>query len=117
MGQHGISVTWDGYSSATIIAEHEVDSCGLCGSYVSKEDNDVERSWFSGYYNNVVKEEDSASEKIGSWKMDYFTKQVRQQTLTLLLKPLFLRQLATKLDYIYRDLIIFPRVKRSLRIL
>jgi len=75
LGQHGISVTWDGYSSATIIAEHEVDSCGLCGSYVSKEDNDVERSWFSGYYNNVVKEEDSASEKIGSWKMDYFTKQ------------------------------------------
>ena len=36
----------------------------------------MERSWFSGYYNNVVREDDSASELVGSWKMDYFTHQV-----------------------------------------
>ena len=78
LGQHGVSVTWDGYSSATIIAEHAIDSCGLCGSYEGDGDNDVERSWFSGYYNNVVRQDDSPSELVGSWKMDYFTQQVRR---------------------------------------
>ena len=53
-----------------------MDSCGLCGSYAGDGDNTVERSWFSGYYNNVVREDDSASELVGSWKMDYFTHQV-----------------------------------------
>ena len=77
MGQHGISVTWDGYSSATIIAEHQIDSCGLCGGHSGKGDNEVERSWFSGYYNNVLMDNDSPSELIGSWKMDYFAQQVR----------------------------------------
>lgn len=80
MGQHGISVTWDGYSSATIIAEHQIDSCGLCGGHGGTGDNEVERSWFSGYYNNVLRDNDSPSERIGSWKMDYFAQQCPQTT-------------------------------------
>jgi hypothetical protein len=47
----------------------------LSGGYKKHGDNSVERSWFSGYYNNVARETDSASELVGSWKMDYYTQQ------------------------------------------
>lgn len=72
LGESGITVTWDGYSSATVIASNPVESTGLCGSYDRNPANDVERSWFSGFYNNVEMEDDGVGERVGSWKLDQY---------------------------------------------
>lgn len=33
LDRYGVVITWDGYSSATVIASKPINSCGLCGSY------------------------------------------------------------------------------------
>ena len=81
LGRHGITVTWDGYSSATVTASRPTLTCGLCGGYDIKMeavDSTGERSWFSGFYNNVERKDDGVSEQDRSWKLNpkYYTNQV-----------------------------------------
>lgn len=78
LGESGVTVTWDGYSSATVIATKPMNSCGLCGSYDNDEGNDLTKSWFSGYYNNVQLETSEESQEVSSWKLDQWNMQCPQ---------------------------------------